>query len=741
MAEITRGILLHHETIEEIKNMTETEQLLFLANTVKILDSSFHEKDCGILAVILSKLAFVVRVFDETSERSARENVVEFRAVGVVKDALMLLDNPAHLAIAANQLRGWNTTHTYPLLMPYLFSRFPDLRPKLCMVSTVSPGLLKSVFAQLCNESILASGQFEIDLSLFSRQIGAVLFCYSHLVSYWLTVTNDHETFQDTSFSLADATALTSFLKELVLALIFEPAKFSGSPLMIIQQRDISISALNQLYMKNLRVHFLPDGFWIVKSLKVNKNSMLALLQEEQRRIDEETSSSSEDEPVLSETALAYVRAQPPRKKYIVEAGPIVEILKKLPFFVDFTERVEVFRGLIADERIRLNIDSGAQFFAWDPHMNNLKADIRRGHVLEDAFEEFHKVGEAFKNQLRVTFHNEHGEEVGIDGGGITKELLTALVTEAFSPESDLQLFSQTDQYNLYPNPEIFLKLLKNIDRAKQLERLAYMRFMGMVIGKCLFEGVLIDFKFAHFFVSKWRVAQNGTKSSIDDLAYLDGNLFRNLCSLMDMSEEDIAALDLNFEINEVIDGKIYTFPLGHASESNRRATRANRLTYIHLVSHFKLNQCLQTQTAHFVRGLFDVIRPNWLNMFDPFELQMLVGGTNEIDLQDWKRNVNYGGYWETDRAIQFFWEVVEEMDRADQQALVKFVTSASRAPLLGFGALEPKFGISRVPDDTRLPTASTCANLLKLPNFKLKLKLKEKLLYAIHANSGFDLS
>jgi len=41
--------------------------------------------------------------------------------------------------------------------------------------------------------------------------------------------------------------------------------------------------------------------------------------------------------------------------------------------------------------------------------------------------------------------------------------------------------------------------------------------------------------------------------------------------------------------------------------------------------------------------------------------------------------------------------------------------------------------------DLERLPTASTCANLFKLPNYKYKEVLRKKLLYAINANAGFD--
>ncbi len=41
-----------------------------------------------------------------------------------------------------------------------------------------------------------------------------------------------------------------------------------------------------------------------------------------------------------------------------------------------------------------------------------------------------------------------------------------------------------------------------------------------------------------------------------------------------------------------------------------------------------------------------------------------------------------------------------------------------------------------------RLPTAASCMNLLKLPNYDGNVEvLREKLLYAIRSNSGFELS
>jgi ubiquitin-protein ligase E3 C len=135
--------------------------------------------------------------------------------------------------------------------------------------------------------------------------------------------------------------------------------------------------------------------------------------------------------------------------------------------------------------------------------------------------------------------------------------------------------------------------------------------------------------------------------------------------------------------------------------------------------------------------------------------LQLLLGGVNTpIDVSDLRRNTVYGGSFNDDEpTIVAFWkvrmqpifpatssfltktlfmQVVEGFDAEQRQALLRFVTSVGRPPLLcvssdtmfrtqrtssrGFGGLNPKFSIrSAGEDETRLPTASTCVNLLKV--------------------------
>ena len=88
------------------------------------------------------------------------------------------------------------------------------------------------------------------------------------------------------------------------------------------------------------------------------------------------------------------------------------------------------------------------------------------------------------------------------------------------------------------------------------------------------------------------------------------------------------------------------------------------------------------------------------------------------------------------------FWNVVSTLSEDQKRKLLKFVTSCSRPPLLGFKELDPPFCIQNAgTEPDRLPTASTCMNLLKLPEFRDETTLRTKLLYAIEADAGFELS
>ena len=250
-----------------------------------------------------------------------------------------------------------------------------------------------------------------------------------------------------------------------------------------------------------------------------------------------------------------------------------------------------------------------------------------------------------------------------------------------------------------------------------------------------------MDVKFADFFLTKWL----GPKGYIDDLASLeslDSDLYRGLIALKNYTgnvENDFA---LNFTVTDEEFGVRMNRELIPGG-NDVPVTRENRLSYIYCMTRYRLSTQIEDQCNAFFQGLSEMIDPRWLRLFNREELRVLVSGAESpIDVDDLRRNTVYGGYHEKDMAVQYFWEALSHFDQSSLKVFLRFVTSSPNPPLLGFSELNPKFAIRHAGDDvTRLPTASTCVNLLKLPAYESVAQCADKLRYAIYAGAGFDLS
>lgn len=221
--------------------------------------------------------------------------------------------------------------------------------------------------------------------------------------------------------------------------------------------------------------------------------------------------------------------------------------------------------------------------------------------------------------------------------------------------------------------------------------------------------------------------------------------------NLKKFSSEEIAAMFLTFEIETYNYGEAVTRELLPGG-SNINVTKDNIHSYINRYANYKLNVEISEQCRAFLSGFRLLIPVEWIRMFNTRELQLLISGDKRaIDIEDMRRNVHYAsGYHDSQPYIQGFWNIVSEMTPDEQSDLIKFVTSCSRLPLLGAKQLNPTFCIQQCAirhqsDDInsapRLPSAATCMNLLKLPKYDTLEQLKEKLMYAIKSNSGFELS
>jgi ubiquitin-protein ligase E3 C len=287
---------------------------------------------------------------------------------------------------------------------------------------------------------------------------------------------------------------------------------------------------------------------------------------------------------------------------------------------------------------------------------------------------------------------------------------------------------------------------------------LKHYEFLGRIVGKCLYEGILVDIGFAGFFLLKWATfkaaagSESGYRANINDLRDLDEGLYQGLLKLKSYPG-NVEDFGLDFTITDTI--SLPGAPTQTIEKdllpngSNMSVTNENRLLYLASVARHRLLVQPQRQTRAFLKGLSEIVNPSWLSMFNQAELQTLIGGdSSEIDVEDLRRNTLYGGIYvigddnQEHPTIQLFWKVMKALDDSDRRKVLKYVTSTPRAPLLGFSQLNPRFSIRDASsDETRLPSTSTCVNLLKLPRYSTEAILREKLLYAVNSGAGFDLS
>jgi len=492
---------------------------------------------------------------------------------------------------------------------------------------------------------------------------------------------------------------------------------------------------------------------------------------------------------------LAKRREHARKRRQLESLAPRLEILRNLPFFIPFDTRVQIFRefvyrdqlrrrdGYVDPDHWRMSVARNSMGRGPDGRPQGMDAlgkhhaEIHRESVLQDAFEAFYPLGEALKEPIQISFIDKFGApEAGIDGGGVTKEFLMSVTSESFDPTGEMSFFIENAQHFLSPNPTILEQAKLYLRQTNFTPRDEYYNdslrtilkqyeFLGRIIGKCLYEGILVDVVFAGFFLLKWALTGGTTtasretayRASINDVREFDEELYQGLLKLKNYPGDVEADFSLNFTITDEITFKDDRGDDVHRTitkdlvtgGSNMAVTNANRLVYIDQVVRYRLQRQQQDVTNAFLRGLGQIIQPMWLAMFNQKELQKLVGGDNtEVDVSDLRRNTQYGGLYVIGDdglehpTVELFWKVLYELDDVDRRKVLKFVTSTPRAPLLGFGHLNPKFSIRDSSEDVeRLPSTSTCVNLLKLPRYKDEKTMREKLLYAVNSGAGFDLS
>uniref|UniRef100_A0A8C1TYW9 HECT-type E3 ubiquitin transferase n=1 Tax=Cyprinus carpio TaxID=7962 RepID=A0A8C1TYW9_CYPCA len=356
-----------------------------------------------------------------------------------------------------------------------------------------------------------------------------------------------------------------------------------------------------------------------------------------------------------------------------------------------------------------------------------VKLIIRRDHLLEDAFNQImcYSRKDLQRSKIYVSFV---GEE-GLDYSGPSREFFFLVSRELFNPYYGLFEYSANDTYTVQISP-----MSAFVDNHHE-----WFRFSGRILGLALIHQYLLDAFFTRpFYKGLLRIP-----CDLSDLEYLDEEFHQSLQWMKDNDIEDM--LDLTFTVNEEVFGQITERELKPGG-ANIPVSEKNKKEYIERMVKWRIERGVVQQTESLVRGFYEVVDARLVSVFDARELELVIAGTAEIDLADWRNNTEYrGGYHDNHIVIRWFWAAVERFNNEQRLRLLQFVTGTSSIPYEGFASLRGsngprRFCVEKWGKITSLPRAHTCFNRLDLPPYPSFHMLYEKMLTAVEETSTFGL-
>ncbi|XP_048448850.1 ubiquitin-protein ligase E3B, partial [Rhincodon typus] len=458
--------------------------------------------------------------------------------------------------------------------------------------------------------------------------------------NYYCRILDDIEVYEEqVSFKLEELVTISSFLNNFVFKMIWDGIQENANG----DQLELFHSVhgwLMTLYERDCRRRFAPEDHWLRKDLKPSL--------------------------IFQDLDKGKKRAQ--------------LLLQYIPHTIPHKNRVLLFRNMVTKEKEALGL---VETSSASPHVIHIT--IRRSRMLEDGYEQLRRLPvNTMKGVIRVKFVNDLGvDEAGIDQDGVFKEFLEEIIKKVFDPALNLFKTTSGDE-RLYPSPTSYI----------HENHLQLFEFVGKMLGKAVYEGIVVDVPFASFFLSQVLGHHHSALySSIDELPSLDSEFYKNLTSIK-RYDGDIGDLGLTLSYDEDVMGQLVCHELVPGGKTIG-VTNENKISYIHLMAHFRMHTQIKDQTIAFIRGFRSIINPEWLRMFATPEVQRLIAGDNaEIDLEDLKKHtVYYGGFHGSHRVITWLWDILAHDFTAEERAMfLKFVTSCSRPPLLGFAYLKPPF-------------------------------------------------
>ncbi|KAM0754045.1 HECT-domain-containing protein [Meredithblackwellia eburnea MCA 4105] len=357
------------------------------------------------------------------------------------------------------------------------------------------------------------------------------------------------------------------------------------------------------------------------------------------------------------------------------------------------------------------------------PSPGQCHVKVRRTHIFEDSYAEIMRQSpNDLKKRLMIKFDGEDG----LDYGGLSREFFFLLSHEMFNPFYCLFEYSAHDNYTLQINPNSSINP----------EHLNYFKFIGRVLSLAVFHRRFLD---AYFITALYKMVLK-KKITLSDMESVDAEVFRSLTWMLDNDITDV--IENTFSAEDDRFGETVTIDLKPGGQ-DIAVTNENKKEYVQLITEWRIQKRVEDQFKAFLFGFNELIPQELINVFDERELELLIGGMSEVDVDDWMKHTDYRGYQQGDEVVQWFWKAVKAWPAEKKSRLLQFTTGTSRIPVNGFKDLQGsdgprRFTLEKSGEVTQLPKSHTCFNRLDLPAYPSFEILESKLAFAVENTLGF---
>lgn len=376
-------------------------------------------------------------------------------------------------------------------------------------------------------------------------------------------------------------------------------------------------------------------------------------------------------------------------------------------------------------------------------HLQFLVLNVRRDNIVSDAFSQIAEVAQKHPRELHKPLKVVFDGEEGVDEGGVRKEFYQVLLEKILSPNYGMFEYDEETRFHWF--------------RRDSLESEQSWVLLGTMFGLAAFNSILLDVQFPPVWYRKMQVAlrnnmkimQSPEGTQIETEAY-EADLHdvketfpyigNSLAHLLEYDGDDVENMfALTFEVTyQGLFDKVQSVEL-IPNGANVPVTNKNREQFVALYTDYLINRSIAKAFNHFAIGFSLMLKGPFVHRFTADELETLLVGERELDFAALRSVAKYEGYTENSTVIHHLWQVLMEYDVGMKRLFLSFVTGTDRAPIGGLRKLT--LIIQRAEGDSnRLPTSHTCFNVLLLPEYATRAKLRDRLSTAIRNSKGFGL-